>query len=51
MSKTKTEVIFNNPEDIENSGYVIKNPFATVQTFNTEDGQIEIPDYCLVQIF
>ena len=51
MTKTKTEVIFNNPEDIENSGYVIKNPFATVQKFNTEDGQVEIPVYCLIQIF
>ena len=34
----QTQVIFNNPEDINNSGYVIKNPYATVQTFNTEDG-------------
>ena len=47
---TKTKVIFNNPED-PNSGYVIENPFATTQKFNTEDGQIEIPVYCLIQIF
>ena len=51
MTKTKTEVIFNNPEDINNSGYVIKNPYATTQKFNTEDGQVEIPVYCLIQIF
>ena len=50
MTKTKTEVIFNNPEDL-NSGYVIKNPFATVQIFNTEDGQVKIPVYSLIQIF
>ena len=51
MSEPKTEVIFNNPEDINNSGYVIKNPYATVQTFNTEDGAVDIPVYCLIQIF
>ena len=51
MTKTRTEVIFNNPEDIENSGYVIKNPYATTQKFNTEDGQVDIPVYCLIQIF
>ena len=50
MSETKTEVIFNNGKDTEN-GYVIKNPFATVQTFNTEDGQVEIPVYSLIKIF
>jgi len=50
MTTTKTEVIFNNPED-KNSGYVIKNPYATVQTFNTEDGKVNIPVYCLIQIF
>ena len=50
MTETTTEVIFNNPED-SNSGYVIKNPYATVQTFNTEDGKVEIPIYCLIQIF
>ena len=51
MTKTKTEVIFNNPEDINNSGYVIKYVYATTQKFNTEDGQVEIPVYCLIQIF
>ena len=51
MSELKTEVIFNNPEDINNSGYVIKNPYATTQKFNTEDGQVDIPVYCLIQIF
>ena len=50
MTKTKTEVIFNNGRDTEN-GYVIKNPYATTQKFNTEDGQVEIPVYCLIQIF
>ena len=50
MTKTKTEVIFNNGENTDN-GYVIKNPYATVQTFNTEDGAVEIPAYCLIQIF
>tara|TARA_R100001086_G_scaffold32758_2_gene14856 strand:+ start:355 stop:666 length:312 start_codon:yes stop_codon:yes gene_type:complete len=50
MTKERTEVIINNPED-KNSGYVIKNPFATVQTFNTEDGQVEIPVYSLIKIF
>ena len=50
MSQTKTEVIFNNGKNTDN-GYVIKNPYATVQTFNTEDGQVEIPVYCLIQIF
>ena len=50
MTKTKTEVLINNPED-PNSGYVIKNPYATVQTFNTEDGKVDIPVYCLIQIF
>ena len=50
MTTKQTEVIFNNPED-KNSGYVIKNPYATVQTFNTEDGKVNIPVYCLIQIF
>jgi len=50
MIKEKTEVIFNNGKNTEN-GFVIKNPYATVQTFNTEDGQVEIPVYCLIQIF
>ena len=50
MTKTKTEVIFHNGKDMEN-GCTIKNPFATVQTFNTEDGTVEIPVYCLIQIF
>ena len=46
----QTEVIFHNGKNTDN-GYTIKNPFATVQTFNTEDGQVEIPVYCLIQIF
>ena len=50
MTKTKTEVIFNNGRDTEN-GYVIKNPYATKQTFNTENGKIEIPVYDLIRIF
>ena len=50
MTKTKTEVIFNNGKNTDN-GYVIKNPFATVQTFNTEDGKVEIPVYSLIRIF
>ena len=50
MTKTKTEVIFNNGKNTDN-GYVIKNPYATTQKFNTEDGQVEIPVYCLIQIF
>lgn len=50
MSETKTEVIFNNGKDTEN-GYVIKNPYATTQKFNTEDGIVEIPVYCLIRIF
>ena len=50
MTKTKTEVIFNNGKNTDN-GYVIKNPFATKQTFNTEDGRVEIPVYSLIRIF
>jgi len=50
MTERKTEVIFNNGENTDN-GYVIKNPYATKQIFNTEDGQVEIPVYCLIQIF
>ena len=50
MSELKTKVIFNNGENTDN-GYTIENPFATVQTFNTEDGKVEIPVYCLIQIF
>ena len=50
MSELKTEVIFNNGKNTDN-GYVIKNPFATVQTFNTEDGRVEIPVYSLIKIF
>ena len=50
MTKTKTEVIFNNGKNTDN-GYVIKNPYATTQKFNTEDGTVEIPVYCLIQIF
>ena len=50
MTKERTEVLINNPDD-PNSGYVIKNPYATVQTFNTEDGRVEIPVYCLIRIF
>ena len=50
MTKTKTEVIPTNGKNLDD-GYVIKNPYATVQTFNTEDGKVEIPVYCLIQIF
>ena len=50
MTKTKTEVIFHNGKNTDN-GYTIKNPYATVQTFNTEDGKVNIPVYCLIQIF
>ena len=50
MSELKTQVIFNNGKNTDN-GYVIKNPYATSQKFNTEDGQVEIPVYCLIQIF
>tara|TARA_Y100000356_G_C11068930_1_gene187906 strand:+ start:28 stop:336 length:309 start_codon:yes stop_codon:yes gene_type:complete len=50
MSQTKTKVIFNNGENTDN-GYLIENPFATVQTFNTEDGQVNIPVYSLIRIF
>tara|TARA_R100000773_G_scaffold6648_1_gene6860 strand:- start:73 stop:381 length:309 start_codon:yes stop_codon:yes gene_type:complete len=46
----QTEILFHNGKNTDN-GYLIKNPFATVQTFNTEDGQVEIPVYCLIQIF
>ena len=51
MSELKTKVIFNNPEDIQNSGYVIENPYATTQTFHTENGAVEIPVYSLIRIF
>ena len=47
---TKTEIIPNNGKNLDD-GYVIKNPFATVQTFNTEDGPVEIPVYSLIRIF
>ena len=50
MSQTKTEVLFNNGKNTEN-GYVIKNPYATKQTFNTENGKIEIPVFDLIRIF
>ena len=50
MTETKTEILFNNGKNTDN-GYVIKNPFATVQTFNTEDGQVKIPVYSLIRIF
>ena len=50
MTKLKTQVIFNNGKNTDN-GYVIKNPYATVQTFNTENGKVNIPVYCLIQIF
>jgi len=50
MNKLKTEVIFHNGKNTDN-GYLIKNPFATVQTFNTEDGRVEIPVYSLIRIF
>ena len=44
MSELTTKVILNNGENTDN-GYVIENPFATVQTFNTEDGPVKIPVY------
>ena len=50
MSEVKTEVILQNGKNTDN-GYIIKNPYATTQKFNTEDGQVEIPVYCLIQIF
>ena len=51
MTETKqTEVIFHNGKNTDN-GYLIKNPYATVQTFNTEDGPVEIPVYSLIRIF
>jgi len=46
----QTQVIFHNGKNTDD-GYLIKNPYATVQTFNTENGQVEIPVYCLIQIF
>ena len=50
MSELKTKVTFDNPEN-PNSGYLIENPFATVQTFNTENGKVNIPVYSLIRIF
>ena len=50
MSELKTKVIFNNGKNTDN-GYVIKNPYATVQTFNTENGKVNIPVYSLIRIF
>ena len=47
---TRTKIIPTNGKNLDD-GYVIENPFATVQTFHTEDGAIEIPVYCLIQIF
>ena len=47
---TKTEIIPTNGKNLDD-GYVIKNPYATKQTFNTEDGKIEIPVYDLIRIF
>jgi len=46
----QTQVIFNNGKNTDN-GYLIKNPFATVQTFNTENGKVKIPVYSLIRIF
>tara|TARA_R100000773_G_scaffold25127_1_gene21999 strand:+ start:267 stop:581 length:315 start_codon:yes stop_codon:yes gene_type:complete len=46
----QTKVIFHNGKNTDN-GYLIKNPYATVQTFNTEDGQVKIPVYSLLRIF
>ena len=46
MTELKTKVIFNNPEDIQNSGYVIENPYETKVRFITDatpEGFIEIP--------
>ena len=50
MSELKTEILFNNGKNTDN-GYVIKNPYATTQTFNTENGQVKIPVYSLIRIF
>tara|TARA_Y100000114_G_scaffold77723_1_gene71489 strand:- start:49 stop:366 length:318 start_codon:yes stop_codon:yes gene_type:complete len=50
MTKTKTEVIFHNGKNTD-KGYLIKNPFATVETFNTENGPVKIPVYSLLRIF
>jgi len=50
MTETKTEILFNNGKNTDN-GYVIKNPYATTQTFNTENGQVKIPVYSLIRIF
>ena len=50
MSELKTKVTFNDPEN-PNSGYMIENPYATVQTFNTENGKVNIPVYSLIRIF
>ena len=46
----RTEIYYNNGKNADD-GYLIKNPYATTQKFNTEDGQVEIPVYCLIQIF
>ena len=38
MSELKTEVIFNNGKNTDN-GYLIKNPYATVQKIETDLGR------------
>jgi hypothetical protein len=47
---TETKIIPTNGKNLDD-GYVIKNPYATKQTFNTEDGKVEIPVYDLIRIF
>tara|TARA_Y100000052_G_scaffold5195_1_gene4726 strand:+ start:203 stop:520 length:318 start_codon:yes stop_codon:yes gene_type:complete len=52
MSEVKTEVIFNNGKNADN-GYLIKNPYATVQKIDTdlvEAGFVEIPVFQLLHI-
>tara|TARA_Y100000356_G_scaffold129646_1_gene130942 strand:- start:169 stop:507 length:339 start_codon:yes stop_codon:yes gene_type:complete len=46
----RTEIYYNNGKNADD-GYVIKNPYATTQKFNTEDGQVDIPVYDLIRIF
>ena len=46
----RTEIYYNNGKNADD-GYLIKNPYATTQKFNTEDGQVDIPVYDLIRIF
>ena len=46
MSELKTKITYHNPEDKENSGFTIENPYADKIRFitdATEEGFIEIP--------